>query len=108
MGLFGRFDRIHAKGIEQVLQSYASLFHIAQGVFGRVGPSGKAGGDITNGDNSGVDKLDGVTVELSETPPVWFNVRASNTEPLLRLNAEAPTRAEVDAIVEEVLGIIRA
>ncbi|MCT2023708.1 phosphomannomutase/phosphoglucomutase [Corynebacterium sanguinis] len=56
----------------------------------------------------GVDKLDGVTVELSETPPVWFNVRASNTEPLLRLNAEAPTRAEVDAIVEEVLGIIRA
>ncbi|AKK08077.1 phosphomannomutase/phosphoglucomutase [Corynebacterium testudinoris] len=54
-----------------------------------------------------VDELDGVTVELAGTP-AWFNVRASNTEPLLRLNVEAPTRDEVDALVEEILGIIRA
>ena len=53
-----------------------------------------------------VDRLDGVTVELKDTP-AWFNVRASNTEPLLRLNVEAPTRAEVDALVEEILGVIR-
>lgn len=54
-----------------------------------------------------VDRLDGVTVELKGTT-AWFNVRASNTEPLLRLNVEAPTPAEVDALCEEILGIIRA
>ena len=54
-----------------------------------------------------VDTLDGVTVQLKDSK-AWFNVRASNTEPLLRLNAEAPTRDEVDALTEEILGIIRA
>ena len=49
--------------------------------------------------------MDGVTVEL--TGGAWFNVRASNTEPLLRLNAEAATQEEVDAIVEEALRHIR-
>ena len=53
-----------------------------------------------------VDRLDGVTVSLANTK-AWFNVRASNTEPLLRLNVEAETQDEVDAIVSEVLGIIR-
>ncbi len=54
-----------------------------------------------------VDTLDGVTVQLKGTK-AWFNVRASNTEPLLRLNAEAPTKGEVDALTDEVLGIIRS
>lgn len=54
-----------------------------------------------------VDTLDGVTVELKDTS-AWFNVRASNTEPLLRLNVEAATADEVDALVAEILGIIRA
>ncbi|GAA4783124.1 phosphomannomutase/phosphoglucomutase [Corynebacterium canis] len=54
-----------------------------------------------------IDRLDGVTVELAGTP-AWFNVRASNTEPLLRLNVEAPTQEEVDSLVAEILGIIRA
>ena len=54
-----------------------------------------------------VDTLDGVTVQLRDSK-AWFNVRASNTEPLLRLNAEAPTRGEVDALTEEILSIIRA
>ncbi|TCN57129.1 phosphomannomutase [Rhodococcus sp. SMB37] len=53
-----------------------------------------------------VDRLDGVTVELPGN--TWFNLRASNTEPLLRLNVEAPTRAEVDALVEEILAVVRA
>lgn len=53
-----------------------------------------------------VDRLDGVTVELKDTK-AWFNVRASNTEPLLRLNVEAPTSSEVDALVKEILSIIR-
>ncbi|APT86328.1 phosphomannomutase/phosphoglucomutase [Corynebacterium flavescens] len=54
-----------------------------------------------------VDHLDGVTVELKGTD-AWFNVRASNTEPLLRLNVEAKTKEEVQQIVDEVLSIIRA
>lgn len=54
-----------------------------------------------------VDRLDGVTVQLAGTD-AWFNVRASNTEPLLRLNVEAKTQNEVDDIVNKVLGIIRA
>ncbi|MEX3505029.1 phosphomannomutase/phosphoglucomutase [Corynebacterium sp. LK2510] len=56
---------------------------------------------------AGIDNLDGVTVTLNGTK-AWFNVRASNTEPLLRLNVEAPTREEVDALSAEILSIIRA
>ena len=52
------------------------------------------------------DSLDGVTVELKDGN--WFNVRASNTEPLLRLNVEADTQEAVDALVKEILAIIRA
>ena len=44
------------------------------------------------------DDLDGVTVDLGGGS--WFNLRTSNTEPLLRLNVEAPTPADVAAVVE--------
>ena len=53
-----------------------------------------------------MDELDGLTVELGDGE--WFNVRASNTEPLLRLNAEAKTREAVDALTSDVLAVIRA
>lgn len=53
-----------------------------------------------------VDRLDGVTVNLAGSS--WFNLRASNTEPLLRLNVEAPTASDVDALVTEILAIVRA
>jgi phosphomannomutase len=49
------------------------------------------------------DRLDGLTVDAG---PWWFNVRPSNTEPLLRLNLEAPTRAECEAHTAEVLALI--
>jgi phosphomannomutase len=44
-----------------------------------------------------IDHLDGVTVDLGDGS--WFNVRMSNTEPLLRLNVEARTPDEIDEIV---------
>jgi phosphomannomutase len=44
-----------------------------------------------------IDHLDGVTVDLGEGS--WFNLRMSNTEPLLRLNVEARTTEEIDQIV---------
>jgi phosphomannomutase len=49
------------------------------------------------------DRLDGLTVDVGTW---WFNLRPSNTEPLLRLNLEAATRGECDAHVAEVLSII--
>ena len=50
------------------------------------------------------DELDGLTVAAEDW---WFNLRPSNTEPLLRLNVEAPTEAEMAAIRDEVLGLVR-
>jgi phosphomannomutase len=50
------------------------------------------------------DELDGLTVS---TDGWWFNLRPSNTEPLLRLNAEAGTEATMAAVRDEVLGIVR-
>jgi phosphomannomutase len=47
-----------------------------------------------------LDHLDGVTVDLGDGS--WFNLRMSNTEPLLRLNVEARTADEIDAIVGQV------
>jgi phosphomannomutase len=52
-----------------------------------------------------IDDLDGMTVAGDGW---WFNLRLSNTEPLLRLNAEAPTPDAVAAIKDTVLGIVRA
>lgn len=53
-----------------------------------------------------IDHLDGVTVDVGEG--TWFNLRMSNTEPLLRLNVEARTTEEVDEIVGQVSEIVRA
>ena len=51
------------------------------------------------------DELDGLTVRL---PDRWFSVRPSNTEPLLRLNVEAATDAEMAELRDEVLAQIRS
>jgi phosphomannomutase len=51
-----------------------------------------------------IDHLDGLTVNGDTW---WFNVRASNTEPLLRLNVEAKTEARMEKIRDEVLATIR-
>ncbi|WP_018682347.1 phosphomannomutase/phosphoglucomutase [Actinokineospora enzanensis] len=53
-----------------------------------------------------LDELDGLTVQLPDGG--WFNLRASNTEPLLRLNVEAADDAAVAAIRDRVLAIVRA
>ncbi|SPM38364.1 Phosphomannomutase [Mycobacterium numidiamassiliense] len=53
-----------------------------------------------------IDHLDGVTVDLGDGS--WFNLRSSNTEPLLRLNAEGRTTEDVDAVVAQVSAEISA
>jgi phosphomannomutase len=50
------------------------------------------------------DRLDGLTVEFDDW---WCNVRASNTEPLLRLNVEARTHEVLEARTAEVLAVIQ-
>jgi phosphomannomutase len=59
----------------------------------------------TYGDREGitVDHLDGLTVDAGQW---WFNVRASNTEPLLRLNVEAGDAATMERVRDEVLALI--
>jgi phosphomannomutase len=52
-----------------------------------------------------VDDLDGITIDLDNG--CWFNVRASNTEPLLRLNVEGPDGAAMAAVRDEALAVIR-
>jgi phosphomannomutase len=57
------------------------------------------------GSGADVTHLDGVSIDF----PDWhFNVRPSNTEPLLRLNLEAFTQDEMEARTEEILNIIRS
>jgi phosphomannomutase len=51
------------------------------------------------------DRTDGLTVEFDDW---WFNVRPSNTEPLLRLNVEARTEELLRARTEELLDLIRS
>lgn len=52
-----------------------------------------------------MSELDGLTFEF---PDYWFNVRGSNTEPLLRLNLEATSAAVRDSKTQEILSLIRA
>lgn len=51
--------------------------------------------------DASVDHLDGLSVDMGDG---WFNLRPSNTEPLLRLNVEAATKSRVD----ELVGLVRA
>jgi phosphomannomutase len=57
-------------------------------------------------DRAEFDELDGLTAQLRDGS--WFNLRASNTEPLLRLNVEAADESAMSDLRDEVLAIIRA
>jgi phosphomannomutase len=61
---------------------------------------------FTEEDGVTVDELDGLTVSLPDG--AWFNLRASNTEPLLRLNVEAPDERRMAELRDRVLGMVRA
>ncbi|OGK55781.1 hypothetical protein A3J15_01035 [Candidatus Roizmanbacteria bacterium RIFCSPLOWO2_02_FULL_38_10] len=50
-----------------------------------------------------IDKLDGLTILASD---YWFNVRKSNTEPLLRVNIEADTLDKLSKIKQEIISYI--
>jgi phosphomannomutase len=56
------------------------------------------------------DDLDGITLSspAGESPWWWFNVRSSNTEPLLRLNVESENKNRCDELTSRVLGLINS
>ncbi|MFE7117827.1 phosphomannomutase/phosphoglucomutase [Streptomyces sp. NPDC057654] len=56
-------------------------------------------------EGTALDELDGLTATAADW---WFNLRPSNTEPLLRLNVEARDKATVERVRDAVLGIVRA
>ncbi|HSX23891.1 MAG TPA: phosphomannomutase/phosphoglucomutase [Candidatus Saccharimonadales bacterium] len=51
-----------------------------------------------------IDWLDGLTVQYEDA---WFNVRPSNTEPVMRFNIEAKTKEQLDELVTKVRGLIK-
>ncbi len=57
-------------------------------------------------DGAVVDELDGLTIQLPDG--AWFNLRASNTEPLLRLNVEAADQVRMTELRDHVLEMVRA
>jgi phosphomannomutase len=90
--LLAEFSRYHASGeINSEVGDQAGVTAAVRAAFA---------------DRPGVstDELDGLTVSGSDW---WFNLRPSNTEPLLRLNAEAGDEATLAEVRDEVLGIVR-
>lgn len=57
-------------------------------------------------DKGTIDELDGVTVDCFKGEGWWANIRKSNTEPLLRLNAEARTNLQLEKIVSELSPVL--
>ena len=90
--LLARYARYVASGEinSEVADQAASTEQVRRAFAGRPGVS--------------TDELDGLTVS---TATWWFNLRPSNTEPLLRLNVEADTEATMVSLRDEVLGMVR-
>ncbi|SHM01302.1 phosphomannomutase/phosphoglucomutase [Actinacidiphila paucisporea] len=83
---------------------YASSGEINSTVADQAGRTAAVRAAFTGRDGVTFDELDGLTVSAADW---WFNLRASNTEPLLRLNVEAADDAAVARIRDQVLTIIR-
>jgi phosphomannomutase len=91
-GLLAEYSRYHASGEinSEVADQTASTARVKAEFMGRPGVT--------------TDELDGLTVAAQDW---WFNLRPSNTEPLLRLNVEADTEERMAAVRDEVLSIVR-
>ena len=83
---------------------YAASGEINSKVADQAGALAKVRAEFEGRPGVTMDELDGLTVTHDDW---WFNLRASNTEPLLRLNAEAGDEATMAEIRDEVLDIVR-
>jgi phosphomannomutase len=85
---------------------YAASGEINSTVADQAGRLAEVRAAFTGIDGVEIDDLDGMTVKLADGS--WFNLRPSNTEPLLRLNVEAKDTNAVTALRDQVLAIVRA
>jgi phosphomannomutase len=92
-GLVAEYDR------------YAASGEINSTVDDQTGRAAAVKAAYQDRDDVEIDELDGLTVTAGDW---WFNLRASNTEPLLRLNVEARDSGTASAVRDEVLAIVRA
>jgi phosphomannomutase len=83
---------------------YVASGEVNSEVADQAGVTALVRGEFAGRPGVSIDELDGLTVS---GPGWWFNIRPSNTEPLLRLNVEAGDEAEMTRIRDEVLGIVR-
>ena len=95
-------DLLNKSGLplSQLAEKYRVYLNIAETNFEVEDKEGTMKKVAKSFDDAEVDWLDGVTVRLADDS--WFNLRPSNTEPLLRMNAEAKTQQQLDALVEQV------
>ena len=98
--LLAEYSRYYASGEinSEVSDQAAATAQVKEAFAGRPGvtPYGQKG--VT------MDELDGLTVSAADW---WFNLRPSNTEPLLRLNVEADTSENMLRVRDQVLNIVR-
>jgi phosphomannomutase len=92
--------------LTEVYNRYAASGEINSTVTDQAGRIAAIKEEFGSRDGVTLDELDGLTVQLADGS--WFNLRASNTEPLLRLNVEAANDEAVAALRDEVLAIVRA
>jgi phosphomannomutase len=91
--LLKTFNRYHSSGeINSTVKDAASAMKKIEEIYG-------------SGEGVEVDHLDGLTVSHADW---WFNLRASNTEPLLRLNVEASAKSRMESVRDDVLNTIRS
>ncbi len=86
--------------VRQDVERYASSGEINFRVADTESAMAAVAAGVTDGR---IDHLDGLTVELGSG---WFNLRPSNTEPLLRLNAEGSSKDDVDSLVSLVRDVL--
>ncbi|WP_431044084.1 phosphomannomutase/phosphoglucomutase [Streptomyces sp. P1-3] len=84
---------------------YAASGEINSTVADQAGRAAAVKAAYADREGAELDELDGLTVTTRDW---WFNLRASNTEPLLRLNVEARDAQTVARVRDEVLAIVRA
>ena len=97
---------LEGKTLSQLLAPLRARYHLSGEINSRVEDVAAALGRVEERYRDGrITRLDGISVDYDR----WhFNVRPSNTEPLLRLNLEADSRAEMEKRRDEVLALIRA
>ena len=97
---------VRQKTMSELLEPYRSRYFISGEINSTVSDQEAKMAEIAERYSDGrINRLDGISVDYD----TWhFNVRPSNTEPLLRLNLEGSTKEEMERRTEELLQVIRS